>query len=443
MDKFIIQGGRPLSGEITVNGSKNASLPMMAAALLADGPLVLRDVPLLQDIDTMGRILQNLGVDLQRRGGRDLHLRVRDDKPYTAPYDLVSTMRASVCVLGPLLARRGRARVSLPGGCVIGVRPIDIHLRGLEALGARVRVEHGFVVAEARRLRGADIYLGGPFGSSVTGTANILMAAALADGRSTIENAACEPEVQELAHLLNRMGADIAGIGSPRLEIRGVRRLNGATLRVIPDRIEAGTFLAAGALHGGDVVVKNVKAEHLGSVLYTLRAMGVDLDIGALTIRARGPERLRPVDIVSLPYPGFPTDMQAQLLTLLTLADGISVVTEKIYPDRFMHVSELARMGAQIRKEGPCAIVSGVPALSGAPVMASDLRASAALVLAGLAAKGETEITRIYHIDRGYESVEKRLQSVGARIERVVDKHLIVKAPENSWIPQASAEAKG
>ena len=443
MDKFIISGGRRLSGEITVNGSKNASLPMMAASLLADGPLVLRDVPRLQDIDTMGRILQNLGVDIQRRGDRDMHLRVRDDRPYTAPYDLVSTMRASVCVLGPLLARRGRARVSLPGGCVIGVRPIDIHLRGLEALGARVRVEHGYVVAEARRLRGSDIYLGGAFGSSVTGTANILMAASLADGRSTIENAACEPEVQELAHLLNRMGADISGIGSPRLEIRGVRKLDGATLRVIPDRIEAGTFLAAGALHGGDVVVKNVKAEHLGSVLYTLRAMGVDLDIGALTIRARGPERLRPVDIVSLPYPGFPTDMQAQLLTLLTLADGISVVTEKIYPDRFMHVAELARMGAQIRKEGPCAIVSGVPALSGAPVMASDLRASAALVLAGLAAQGETEITRIYHIDRGYESVEKRLAGVGARIERVVDKHLIVKTPENSWIPQTSAESKG
>jgi UDP-N-acetylglucosamine 1-carboxyvinyltransferase len=421
MDKFIIQGGVPLEGRIRVNGAKNAALPMMAAALLAgEGRLVLRNVPKLRDIDSMGAILEALGVSVARRGDR-LTLEVLDDAPFTAPYELVSTMRASFCVLGPLVARRRRAKVSLPGGCVIGVRPVDLHLKGLRALGADIAIENGYVLAESPRLRGAQLYLGGSFGSTVTGTANVVMAAVLARGVTIVDYAACEPEVQDLCLLLNKMGARISGIGSPRLVIEGVESLHGADHTVLPDRIEAGTFIAAGALTGGDLLVEPVRPDYLGAVLETLRQIGVDLHVGASSVRVRGRRRYSAADITTLPYPGFPTDLQAQMMALLSLSDGISVIQEKIYPDRFMHVAELARLGANIRKEGASAVVIGVDRLHGAPVMASDLRASAALLVAGLAAEGVTEIRRVYHIDRGYDRVEERFCAVGARIDRVVD----------------------
>lgn len=421
MDKFIVQGGVPLAGRIRVNGAKNAALPMMAASLLAsEGPVVLRNVPRLRDIDSMSAILEALGVRVTRRGDR-LTMEVIDDTPFTAPYELVSTMRASFCVLGPVLARRRRAKVSLPGGCVIGVRPVDLHLKGLRALGAAIEVEGGYVLAEASRLRGAPVYLGGPFGSTVTGTANVVMAAVLARGVTIIDYAACEPEVQDLCLLLNKMGAKISGIGSPRLVVEGVESLHGAEHSVLPDRIEAGTLIVAGALTGGDLVVDPVRPDHLGAVLETLRQIGVDLHVGVSSVRVRGRRRYGAADITTLPYPGFPTDLQAQMMALLSLSDGISVIQEKIYPDRFMHVAELARLGANIRKEGASAVVLGVERLHGAPVMASDLRASAALLVAGLAAEGVTEIRRVYHIDRGYDRIEERLRAVGARIDRVVD----------------------
>jgi len=421
MEKFIVQGGLPLEGRIRVQGAKNAALPMMAAALLADdGPLVLRNVPRLRDIDSMGAILEALGVSVARRGDR-LIMEIVDETPFTASYELVSMMRASFCVLGPLLGRRRRAKVSLPGGCVIGVRPVDLHLKGLRALGAEVSVENGYVVAEAPRLRGHQIFLGGPFGSTVTGTANVLMAAVRAKGTTIIDYAACEPEVQDLCVLLNKMGAKISGIGSPRLVIEGVESMHGTEHTVLPDRIEAGTFIAAGAVCGGDLTVDPVRPDHLGAVLETLKQIGVDLHVGANSVRVRGKRRYGAADLTTLPYPGFPTDLQAQIMTVLTLSDGISVIQEKIYPDRFMHVAELCRLGANIRKEGSSAIVLGVAGLHGAQVMASDLRASAALLVAGLAAEGATEIRRVYHIDRGYDRVEERLNAVGARVERVVD----------------------
>ncbi|MCX5676306.1 MAG: UDP-N-acetylglucosamine 1-carboxyvinyltransferase, partial [Planctomycetota bacterium] len=329
------------------------------------------------------------------------------------------TMRAGICVLGPLVARRGKAEVSLPGGCAIGDRPVDLHLKGLRALGARLDVRHGYVVGASKRLRGAEMYLGGPFGSSVTGTANVLMAAVLARGTTVIDCAACEPEVQDLARLLVKMGADIQGIGSPRLLIEGVERLSGAEHTVIPDRIEAGTFLVAAAATGGDVTVEGARWNDLFSLVHLLREAGAEVEHFDDTVHIRAPRRLRSVDVTTLPFPGFPTDLQAQTMAMLTVADGISVVTEKIYPDRFRHVAELTRMGAAIRKEGPAAVVHGPQKLSGAHVMASDLRASAALVIAALVAEGKTVIHRVYHLDRGYERLEKKLNRLGARIRRI------------------------
>lgn len=420
MDKFVIDGGFPLRGTVPVYGAKNAALPVMAACLLAEGPSVIRNVPDLRDVNTLLRILEHLGV----RHGRDgdaLTLEVTDETNVTAPWELVKEMRASVCVLGPLLARRKRAKVSYPGGCVFGARPIDIHLKGLSALGARVAVEHGYVVAEGDRLRGDEVFLGGAFGPTVLGTANVAMAATLAEGTTVIEQAACEPEVTDLLTFLVAMGARIRGIGTHHLEIEGVESLHGAEHRIIPDRIEAGTFLLAGAITGGEVTVTGVRADHLSAVLDKLREAGASFSRANGAITLHPPRRIHACQLTTMAYPGFPTDLQAQLMALMVLADGISVITEKVYPDRFMHVAELTRLGARIHKEGPHAIVEGVPHLSGAPVMASDLRASAALVLAGLIAQGRTEVHRVYHIDRGYSRIEERLAALGARIRRESD----------------------
>ncbi len=419
MDAFVVEGGRPLRGTVEVSGAKNAALPMMAASLLlGEGKLVLRRVPALRDIKTMAQVLQELGVRVDRRGG-EMTLQVASEKNCRARYELVSTMRASVCVLGPLVGKRRRAEVSMPGGCAIGDRPIDLHLKGLEALGASVALEHGFVTAHARRLAGASMYLGGPFGSTVTGTENVLMAAVLAPGTTVIECAACEPEVQEVARLLVRMGARIEGIGSPRLVVHGVKALHGAIWDVIPDRIEAGTLMAAAALTGGDVSIERCDPDHLMCVSECLRQAGAHVETGPDWIRVIGNGMFRPVNVATLPYPGFPTDMQAQFMALMARGEGISVITEKIFPERFHHVRELSRMGARIVREGPTAIVIGVKELHGAPVMASDLRASAGLLVAALAARGETTLQRIYHLDRGYERLEHRLNSLGARIRRV------------------------
>jgi len=417
MEKLIIKGNRPLKGTVKVSGSKNASLPILAAALLTDELCVLEGVPNLRDVTTMIRLLRNFGVKVTQEGGR-IMVQPNGYKQTEAPYKLVSTMRASFCVLGPLLGKHRQAKVSLPGGCVIGPRPVDLHLKGMRALGAQVKVEGGYVLAHARELRGSNIYLGGSFGSSVLGTGNVMMAACLAKGRTVIENAACEPEVVDLAEVLIKMGAEIQGHGTPLVTIDGVKRLNGFTHRVIPDRIEAGTLLLAAAITGSELMVQGARAEHLGAVLDKLKEAGVEVlkRDGGMAVRPR--RKLHPVDVTTLPYPGFPTDMQAQLMALLSQAPGISVLTEKIYPDRFMHVAELGRMGAQIKLEGPSAIVQGVPKLSGAPVMASDLRASAALVLAGLAAKGTSEVSRIYHLDRGYDRIDEKLEKLGASIRR-------------------------
>ena len=419
MDAMVLTGGRRLKGRVRANGAKNAALPIMAASILADGPMRLQGVPDLMDIRTMMRLLVTLGVKAEREADGTMVLEARRrTRRNRAPYKIMKTMRAGVCVLGPLMARRGKAEVSLPGGCAIGDRPVDLHMKGLRALGATLEVEHGYIVGEARRLHGAEMYLGGPFGSSVTGTANVLMAAVLAEGETVIDCAACEPEVQDLANVLVKMGARISGIGSPRLSIEGVDRLTGCEHTVIPDRIEAGTLLLAGAATGGDVTVEGARWNDLFALVHTLREAGADVEHYDDTIRVRAPRRLRSVDVTTLPFPGFPTDLQAQMMAALVTADGISVITEKIFPDRFMHVAELSRMGARIRKEGNAAVVHGVRDLSGAPVMASDLRASAALVIAGLVASGKTTISRVYHLDRGYERLERKLRKLGAEVGR-------------------------
>ncbi|MDD4889622.1 MAG: UDP-N-acetylglucosamine 1-carboxyvinyltransferase, partial [Phycisphaerae bacterium] len=402
MDALEIVGGKRLRGTVHVNGAKNAALPQMAAAIMADGPITLANVPNLSDIRMQAKILGELGVETTREG-RDLTLAVKDPAPCLARYDLVKQMRASICVLGPLLAKRGKATVSMPGGCAIGDRPVDLHIRGMIALGADLHLDGGNIVASCKKLKGAEVFLGGPFGSSVLGTQNVMSAAALADGVTTIEMAACEPEVVDLAELLNAMGARITGQGTPRIVIEGVPTLGGARHDLIPDRIEAGTFMVAAAITNGEVVVENCRPEHLLAVTDRLHNIGVNVERNGKSVTVSSARRLAPVDVVTQPFPGFPTDLQAQLMTLLCLADGNSIVTEKIYPDRFMHVAELNRMGAHLRKEGPIVIVEGVKNLIGAPVMASDLRASAALVLAGLCAKGTTRVSRVYHIDRGYE----------------------------------------
>jgi UDP-N-acetylglucosamine 1-carboxyvinyltransferase len=429
MDMLVVRGGNQLRGTVAVSGAKNAALPIMAAALATDGVTRLRNVPHLADVATLTLVLESLGVSVQRDAQGILRLEVVDGQSCLADYELVRRMRASVCVLGPLLGRRKRACVSLPGGCNIGHRPIDLHLKGLSALGADIRIERGYVFARADRLRGADIYLGGPFGSTVTGTCNVMTAACFAEGVTTISAAACEPEVVDLGNYLNSAGAKISGLGTPLLRIEGVGALQGSEHTVIPDRIEAATLMIAGAITGGELQITHANRSHLAAVMDVLRAIGVEVDVDAaaggacLAVRARRP--LLPLDVTALPYPGVPTDVQAQLTALLSLARGISVVTDKVFPDRFLHIPELCRMGAVIRREGASGIISGVPRLSGACVMASDLRASAALLLAALAADGDSVIRRVYHLDRGYEGLERKLTALGADIRRVVD------APEN------------
>lgn len=419
MDKIIVRGGTRLRGEVEISGAKNSALPLMAAALLSADESVFENVPNLSDIMTMCKLLRSLGARVTYEDGTLAIKPGNNLKPF-APYKLVSTMRASVCVLGPLLARLGESEVSLPGGCVIGPRPIDLHLKGLEALGAKIEVRHGYVRAKAgKKMRGAEIYLGGSYGSSVLATGNVMMAATLTAGKTIIESAACEPEVVDLANFLKAMGAKISGEGSPHIEIEGVKKLHGARYRVIPDRIEAGTFMFGAAITGGDVMIRKMEPAHLNAVVDKLTQAGVKIVKykNALRVMRRG--KLKAVDMTTLPYPAFPTDLQAQMMALMAIAPGISVITEKIYPDRFMHVSELGRMGAKLFMEGATAVIHGVKKLSGAPVMASDLRASAALVLAGLVAEGETEISRVYHLDRGYDRIEEKMSALGASIRRV------------------------
>jgi UDP-N-acetylglucosamine 1-carboxyvinyltransferase len=421
MDKLIIEGGRRLEGSVTVSGAKNACLPVLAATLLSDDRSVVGNIPDLKDMSTMLKILKNFGVIVKQESDR-ITVEPRGYNRYVAPYDLVSTMRASVCVLGPLLGKLKKARVSFPGGCVIGPRPIDLHLKGLRALGAELKVEGGYIIADGRRMKGAHVYLGGHFGSSVLATANTMMAAVLTKGVTIIENAACEPEVADLATFLMKMGARIKGHSTPRMIIEGVKKLHGAEHDVISDRIEAGTYMLAAAVTKGDITLKNAKLEHMIALVDKLAEAGLAVSKVPGGLRARYMKRLNPMDITTLPYPGFPTDMQAQFMSLMSVTPGISVITEKIYPERFIHISELARMGANIILEGPSAIIKGVKSLSGAPVMASDLRASAALVLAGLVAKGRTEVKRIYHLERGYEKLEEKLTRLGAKVWREKDK---------------------
>src|SRR5437773_5898797 len=417
MDSLLIKGGIPLRGEVTISGAKNAVLPIMAATLLTAEPCVIRRVPDLSDVVFMGQILVSLGAKV--KSDRDT-LTVQAAKiKGVGDYELIRKMRGSICILGPLIGRLRRASVSLPGGCVIGPRPIDLHLKGLSQLGARITIESGYVRANAPRLTGADVFLGGRAGPTVLGTANVMMAAVLAEGVTTIESAACEPELVDLANFLKGMAARIAGVGSPTVTITGVKQLHGTEHEVIPDRIEAATFAVAAAATNGEVTLLGACPDHMRAVLDKLREAGVKVERcgTALTVKRSG--RLKPVDITTLPYAGFPTDAQAQMMVLMTLTPGISIITERIFESRFMHVSELARLGADIAIEGPSAIVKGGRPLSGAPVMASDLRASAALVIAGMTAKGQTLVKRIYHLDRGYENIDEKLRRLGARIERV------------------------
>lgn len=435
MEAFVIDGGRRLKGTIQVSGAKNAALPLMAAALLTDGSVTLQDVPLLRDISSMQQVLADVGCISERIPDGSLRLEVTDTQPSHARYELVRTMRASICVLGPLLAKRGRARVSMPGGCAIGDRPVDLHLRGLAALGARISLQGGDITAEAGRLQGTTIFMGGPMGSTVLGTANVMSAATLAEGTTVIECAACEPEVVDLANLLIAMGARIIGAGTPRITVEGVKSLSGAHHRVMADRIEAGTYVLASAMTNGELTLENFPYDSLLALIDRLEAVGIDIDRlpgsadrNRCRVSVHSRRRLAPVQVTTQPFPGFPTDLQAQILALLCLADGNSVITERIYPERFLHVAELGRMGANIFRQGPTVIVSGVPRLVGAPVMASDLRASACLVMAGLAAEGRTVVNRVYHLDRGYEGMERKLNNCGASIQRIDAEDLPVSA---------------
>ncbi len=418
MDQLLIHGGHRLEGEVTVSGAKNAALPELCAALLSAEPVTLSNVPKLQDVSTTLKLLRNMGVKAERQGEADDEVALdasQVDQP-EAPYELVKTMRASILVLGPLLTRFGRATVSLPGGCAIGSRPVDQHIKGLQAMGADIKVEHGYILAEAKRLKGARITTDMV---TVTGTENLLMAATLAEGETVLENAAQEPEIPDLAKMLIAMGAQIEGHGTSRIRIQGVDRLHGASHRIVPDRIEAGTFLCAVAAAGGDVVLRRADASHLEVVIEKLRDAGAQIDAGDDWIRVRGPQRLRAVSFRTSEYPAFPTDMQAQFMALNCIAEGTARVTETIFENRFMHVNELMRLGARIEVDGHTAVVHGVARLSGAAVMATDLRASASLVIAGLVAEGQTTVDRIYHLDRGYDRMEAKLRGIGARIERV------------------------
>lgn len=418
MEAFWIEGGVPLSGSTAVSGAKNAALPIMAAALLASEPVRLENVPQLRDVETLSQVLQGLGLQVTRLADQALWLETIDHRPVAADYALVRQMRASFCVLGPLLARRGRAVVPLPGGCNIGPRPVDRHLAGLAALGADIEIRHGNVVASARKLRGTRFNLASGSGTTVTGTANLLCAAVLAQGVTVLEGAACEPEIVDLGNFLNALGAQIAGLGTSTLIITGVEQLAGASYSIIADRIEATTLLLAAALTRGQVTVEGARADHLREVLTVLRAAGMHCEIDANSITLTSDSAPRPVDVTALPYPGVPTDLQSQLMALLTLADGQSVVRDHVFPHRFQHVAELNRLGAKITQQGNTAIVQGVQQLTGAPVVASDLRASAALVLAALAAQGVTRIDRVGHLDRGYERLDQKLARLGARVRR-------------------------
>lgn len=416
MDCFLIKGGVPLHGEVSISGSKNAALPILAATLLTDEPCIIRRVPDLSDTRFMVKILESLGATAKFENGT-VTVHAKKIRGY-ADYELVRKMRGSICIAGPLLARLRKARISLPGGCIIGARPINLHLKGFESLGAKIKIEGGYVNASAKKIVGNSMFLGGRAGPTVLGTANVMMAATLGEGVTIIESAACEPEVVDLANFLIAMGAQIHGAGSPTITVTGVKKLHGAEHEVIPDRIEAATFAIAAAATNGEVTLHGARADHLHAVLDKLTDAGVKVDRrgAAITVKRNG--KLKPVDITTLPYSGYPTDAQAQMMVLMAMTPGISIITERIFESRFMHVSELARLGADIEIEGPSAIVKGGKPLSGAPVMASDLRASAALVIAGMAAKGTTQVKRVYHIDRGYENIDKKLKKLGARIER-------------------------
>jgi UDP-N-acetylglucosamine 1-carboxyvinyltransferase len=415
MEKMIIEGGYRLVGEVPVSGAKNAALPLFAASLLVEDWITLRNVPALADIRTISRLLRMMGVKTEGESGT-VRVSASGVHSFEAPYNMVKTMRASVLVLGPLVAKWKRARVSLPGGCAIGARPINLHLKGLESMGAKVELKHGYVEASADRLKGAEVYFDI---STVTGTENIMMAAALAEGRTVLKNAAREPEVVELGQALKKMGAKIEGVGTDVLVIEGVKELRPIEHTIIPDRIEAGTFMVAAGITQGNVKLQNCHIGHLEAVVAKLREAGLEIFPEGDGVKVIGPVNIKPVDVKTFPYPGFPTDMQAQIMALLCLAGGLSVITETVFENRFMHVSEMRRMGADIRIEGKNAIVRGLANLTGAPVMATDLRASASLVLAGLAAEGTTEVSRIYHLDRGYEKLDQKLNKLGARIRRV------------------------
>jgi UDP-N-acetylglucosamine 1-carboxyvinyltransferase len=415
MDKIIVEGGRRLSGEVRISGAKNAALPILAASLLTQGQSIYHNVPNLRDIDSIKELLTYLCADIKTEGST-LYVHAGELCKTEAPYDLVRKMRASVLVLGPLVARVKRARVSLPGGCAIGARPIDIHLKGLARLGAAIQLEHGYVEASADRLKGDDIYLDFP---TVTGTENLMMAAALAQGTTILRNAAREPEISALADVLNQMGANIKGAGTSVMTIQGVEGLNPVETSIIPDRIETGTFMIASALTKGDVTITHCEPDHLMAVIHKLEQTGVRIEVSGKTMRVRGAEEIASVDVKTQPYPGFPTDMQAQFMVLMSVANGLSIINENIFENRFIHVSELRRLGADITISLNSAVIRGVPHLSGAPVMATDLRASASLILAGLVAQGQTEVNRVYHLDRGYEAIEKKFAALGAAIERV------------------------
>jgi len=417
MESLLIKGGVPLHGEVTISGAKNAVLPILAATLLTKEPCVIHRVPDLSDVRFMCQILAWLGAQVSCEG---TSVRVQAKKIQgTGDYDLIRKMRGSIFIIGPLLGRLHKATVSLPGGCVIGARPINLHLKGFQALGAKVVIEGGYVQATAKRLLGSTMFLGGRSGSTVLGTANVMMAAVLAEGVTVIESAACEPEVVDLAHFLTAMGAKIVGAGSPTITITGVKDLHGATHEVIADRIEAATYAIAAVATGGEITLRNARPDHMRAIIDKLRDAGAKTEQAGPLLNVRRNGRLKPVDITTLPYSGFPTDAQAQMMALMALTPGLSIITERIFESRFMHVSELARLGADIEIEGPSAIVKGGKPLSGAPVMASDLRASAALVIAGLAARGTTQVNRVYHIDRGYENIDGKLKKLGARIERI------------------------
>lgn len=417
MEKLVIEGAKALTGKVKISGSKNATLPIMAATLLTDEPCTIHNVPKLRDTMTMVKLLRSLGKNVDF-SNNTLFVTSNGKPNYIADYKLVSTMRGSFCVLGPLVGKLHKAKVSLPGGCVIGIRPVDLHIKGLQALGVKMSFESGYILAEAQKLKGAHMFLGGGFGSSVLATANVMMAASLANGTTVIESAACEPEIIDLGKFLVKMGANIQGIGSPQLIITGVKHLKGLEYTIIPDRIEAGTYMLVAAATRSNMIIENGCYSDLMALIDKLEQAGIEVvnSNNQMKIKCKG--NLKPVSVTTYPHPGFPTDLQAQFMALMAIVPGVSVITDKVYPDRFMHIAELNRMGAQIRRESSSAIVQGVKHLFGAPVMASDLRASAALVIAGLAAKGKTEIHRIYHLERGYEDLEIKLKKLGAKVYR-------------------------